>query len=83
MADNAKSTPATGGKGTKGKRKTREERGLSPLTREQAQIVKMVQGAENACKFLKQSADKGEPISKDSLAACAVLSTALGNLLGA
>lgn len=71
------------GKAPRPKRLSREERNLPTLTANQSQIVKMIQNAENACKFLKQSADRAEPISKESLAACSVLSTALANLLGA
>jgi hypothetical protein len=70
-------------KNGRGKRQSREARGLEPLTSQQRQIVRMIQNAENACKFIKKAADAGEAIPKDTLAACSVLSTALGNLIGA
>jgi hypothetical protein len=83
MADAKATQAAVTGKGKRGVKGTRQERGLPELTPNQRMVVKIIQQAENACKLLKQSADKAEPIKADVLAACSTLSTALSGMLGA
>lgn len=76
-------SPATNGKGERGKRKTREEKGLQPLTPAQKQQRAMVQQAQNACNFIKAAIDRQEPVSARVLEACSILSGALSTMIGA
>jgi len=73
----------TNGKGARGKRQTREEKGLQPLTAIQKQQRAMVQQAQNSCNFIKAAIDRNEPIKAEVLAACSTLSGALSSMIGA
>lgn len=66
----------------KGKRLTREQRGLPPLTAAQTIAKQNVQNAQNACQFIKQHIDEGNMVSAEVLQACSTLSGALGGMLG-
>ncbi len=77
----SKSTALGKGVGS-GKRVSREDRGLPPLTKAQTIAKQNVQGAENACKFIKASIDEGNMPSSAVLQACSTLTGALAGMLG-
>lgn len=79
LGQKPKSTNANSGRG---KRQSREDKGLPPLTREQTMVRSLIQQAQNACGFLKKQVDDGKTPSKKVLEACGVLSASLGASLG-
>lgn len=66
----------------RGKKKSREERGLPPLTNAQRMTKSLIQNAQNSCQFLKEQVESGEPIPEAVLNACGVLAGAMGAVLG-
>lgn len=80
-----KSASAPSNVPTKRGRKTRasrEERGLPPLTKSQRIAMQIVQGAKNACTYIRESIDGGEMPTGEVLQACSVLQGQLGKYLG-
>ncbi len=65
-----------------GKRQSRSARGLPPLTAAQTIAKQQVQGAQNACKFIKDHIENGNMPTGAVLQACSVLSGTLGGMLG-
>jgi len=77
----ASASNATTGRGRKS-RPTREARGLPPLTKSQKIAMQIVQGAKNACTYIRESIDGGQMPSGEVLQACSVLQGQLGKYLG-
>lgn len=77
------SKPASALSGGKGgpTRVSRESRGLADLTPSQKIAKQNVQGAQNACKFIKDYIDKGHIPPADVLQACSTLTGALAVIL--
>ncbi|KKN24596.1 hypothetical protein LCGC14_0893190 [marine sediment metagenome] len=71
--------------GRSGKRKatrvSRESRGLPPLTGAQKIAKQNVQGAENACRYIKQHIEDGNMPTGEVLQACSTLTGALASIL--
>lgn len=68
--------------GGRGKRLTRQEKGLPDLTPTQQIARQQVQSAQNACKFIKDHIDQGNMVSGEVLSACSVLTGALAKMIG-
>jgi hypothetical protein len=74
---------AVGSGGGKGRRVSRESKGLAPLTTQQSMAKAQVQQAQNACRFIKEQIDLGNMPTAEVLQACCTLSGALSSMIGA
>jgi len=68
--------------GGRGHRVSRADKGLPELTPSQKMARQQVQGAQNACKFIKNWIDQGHMPSGEVLQACSTLAGAVGGFIG-